>query len=539
MSWAEDLHLAARFARDLPGFLRHPVTLAEARATLARRRARRADDLLEVVRRGVYHHPASPYRALLHHAGCEMGDVERLVRQEGVDGALGALARRGVYLTTGEYKGREPLVRGGQTLGWAPEGLRNPVSTAHFRGATSGSRGGPTTIPVDLAHVRDWSVDFGLMLDAIGGHRWRHARWSLPGGDGLAFGLLYAGSGSPIVRWFSPVDPDAPGVHARYRWACRLLAWESRLVGVPFPYPEHVPADAPEPILRWLVETLRARDTPHLVSYVSPALRLCEAAERAGLDLHGAYLRLVGEPCTSARLATIRRSGMQPLPDYGSVETGLIGSSCAAPEAPDEVHLYDDLLAVIQAGPVGVSAGLPPETLLVSSLRPTTPLILLNVSLGDQAELVRRTCGCPLERLGWRMHLHTIRSFEKLTAGGMTVFDVDVVRILEETLPARFGGAAIDYQLVEDQAAPGETRLRLLVHPRVGPIDAAALRRAFLDTLGAGSPTTRLMGLAWNDTGRLRVERRAPFATGSGKILHLHVEPPSLRSTEAPPQVRT
>ena len=72
--------------------------------------------------------------------------------------------------------------------------------------------------------------------------------------------------------------------------------------------------------------------------------------------------------------------------------------------------------------------------------------------------MTRRSCGCYFERLGWRSHLHTIRSFEKLTAGGMTVLDADVVRILEELLPARFGGAAADYQLVEDQAAPGEVR---------------------------------------------------------------------------------
>lgn len=266
---------------------------------------------------------------------------------------------------------------------------------------------------------------------------------------------------------------------------------------------------------------------PPLVAYVSAAVRLCEAARAAGLDLRGAYLRLVGEPVTAGRLAAIRRTGVVALPDYGAVDVGIIGSSCRAPEAPDEVHLYDDLLAVLQAGDHAPGSGLPPATLLFSSLRSTAPFVLLNVSVGDQATVTRRACGCPLEGLGWSQHLHTIQSFEKLTAGGMTVLDADVIRILEELLPARFGGAPADYQLIEDQAAPDGSRLRLLVHPRLGPVDAIAVTRLFLETLGADSPSGRVMGLAWNGSGVLRVERQTPLATGSGKILHVHVERPA------------
>ena len=349
MSLPQDLRLAARLARDLPRFLRHPVSVPEARTVVARRRARREDDFLKVVRQGIFEHPPSPYRPLLRRAGCELGDLDRLVRRDGVEGALAALFRSGVYLTAAEFKGRAPVVRGGETLAASLDGLRNPLSTTHLRGATSGSRGHPFTVPVDLANIRDWAVNFCLLFEMLGPRRWRHARWSLPAGDGLAFGLLYAGFGSPLARWFTPVDPAAPGVHARYQWACRLLAWESRAVGVPLPYPEHVPVDSPEPILRWLTDTLRVGDTPHLVAYVSPAVRLCEAAERTGRDLRGAHIRLVGEPVTAGRLAAIRRAGPEVSPDYGAVDVGLIGSACRAPAAPDEVHLWDDLIAVIQA----------------------------------------------------------------------------------------------------------------------------------------------------------------------------------------------
>ena len=98
----EDVVLAARFLRQLPGFLRHPLTLPEARAILARRLERREADFLELVRDVVYASARNPYHQLLRLAGCEYGDVERLVRADGVEGALVRLYRHGVYLTVDE-----------------------------------------------------------------------------------------------------------------------------------------------------------------------------------------------------------------------------------------------------------------------------------------------------------------------------------------------------------------------------------------------------------------------------------------------------
>jgi hypothetical protein len=141
--------------------------------------------------------------------------------------------------------------------------------------------------------------------------------------------------------------------------------------------------------------------------------------------------------------------------------------------------------------------------------------------MGDRAVVDRRRCGCPLEALGWTTHLRAIRSFEKLTAGGMTFLDADVARVLDEALPARFGGGPTDYQLIEEESADGLPRLRLRVTPRVGELDAAAVTGAFLDAIGAGSPTARIMARQWRAGGFLRLERGEPLATRSGKIHHL------------------
>jgi hypothetical protein len=231
-------------------------------------------------------------------------------------------------------------------------------------------------------------------------------------------------------------------------------------------------------------------------------------------------------------LDAVRRVGAKALPQYASIESGgSIGSGCLAPEAPDDVHLFDDLHALIQPNQDGEIPGLPASALFISSLRPTAPFILLNVSMGDQATISRRQCGCPLERLGWATHLHTIRSYEKLTSGGMAFLDTDVIRVLEEVLPARFGGAPTDYQLVEDEAEDGRPRLRLFMHPAVGPVDNRTVADVFLTAIGDGSGVEHLTELLWRDTHILSVERLAPRTTASGKILHLHVErTPSARS---------
>ena len=134
----------------------------------------------------------------------------------------------------------------------------------------------------------------------------------------------------------------------------------------------------------------------------------------------------------------------------------------------------------------------------MSSLRASAPLVLINVSLGDQAT-ARAPCGCPLGALGWTTHLATIRSHEKLTAGGMTFLDTDLIRVLEEVLPARFGGAPTDYQLVEEEAADGRPRLRLLVHPARRPGRSGTLVDAFLSAIGAGPGGERVMELQWRE----------------------------------------
>jgi hypothetical protein len=520
----EEVAVGARLLWSLPGFLRNRVTLEEARATLQHRLEHREADFLALAQEAIFDYRASPYRELLRLAGCEYGDLERLVTADGVEGALRTLHSRGVYLTVQELKGRRPAVRGSTTLHLSARMFRNPLAASHLSSQTSGSRGDPTLMASDLASLRDRAFNKRLTVHTRGGEHWVHAVWGVPGGAAVKQILYYSVISSPPARWFSQIDPLASDVHPRYRWGARALRLAALAAGVRLPLPRHVSLDDPLPIVRWMTSVLRAGRVPHIYSYPSSVVRLCRAAWELGVSLAGAQFTMGGEPTTEARLAVIRRTGAVAVPSYGSGEAGGMTAGCQAPEAADDVHLYHDLHAVIQPDGTRDTGGLPQRALLTSSLRRTTPMILLNVSMGDQAVLTRRSCGCALQRLGWTTHLHMIRSFEKLTGGGVTFLDADIVRVLEEVLPRRFGGNATDYQILEEEDEHGTPRLRLLVHPDVGPVDEKAVEDTLLDELAPGVDGEHIMGLLWREAGIFRVERRAPRVSAMGKIQHLHVE---------------
>jgi hypothetical protein len=520
----EDIVTGARFVARLPPFLRRPMSYAEARSTLRRRLDHRQSDLIALIRRAIYGYGPSPYRPLLDHAGCELGDVERLARLEGVEGALRELYRRGVYLTVDEFKGRKPTVRGSTTVAVSPGELANPHCSFHVVSQTSGSRGGRIPVQIDLAFIRDRGVHHAVVTEARGGQDWVHAIWAVPGGMAIAHLLEFSAFGARPARWFSQVDPELPGLHPIHRWSAQALRVGSLLAGRPLPGPRYVPLDDPLPVAHWLGQVLRSGRTPHLITFPTTAIRMCQAAEEAGIDLRGARFLVGSEPFTTARRDILVRVGGEVVSRYASTESGTMGYGCLSPREPDDLHLLTDFVGMIQPGDEPGPSGLPPRGLLVTSLRPTTPCILLNVSMGDQAELVERSCGCPLERLGWATHLHTVRSFEKLTAGGMAFLDTDVIRVLDEVLPARFGGGPTDYQLLEEEDEHGRPRLRLLVHPALGPLDERAVADAFLREIGAWSLVERVMEIQWRQAGWLRVERRAPQTTVFGKIHHLHQE---------------
>jgi hypothetical protein len=466
--------------------------------------------------------PESPYRKLLRHAGCEYRDLEALVRREGLEGALLILFRQGVYLTVAELRGRRPVQRGSLTLQVDLERVRSAARRVPWPRATSAGR----TAGLRLLHhamFADLSVNAMLALASRAGPalaQWRFAHWTLDvSDDAIVWLMRFHGPGYAPIRWFNSTPPRDPRWSARARGVSWLAPLISRCVASPLPGPEYVPLTEARAILDWFQDELRAGRTPHLQATVSSTVALVEYADVSGRDLKGVKLGLDSEMVTPARLAAVQRTGASALPTYGARESGLLGYGCTAPAAADDMHLYTDGHAVIQPGPAGAAAGLPADALLITSLRPSWPLVLLNASLGDRADLIDRACSCPLEREGWRTHVGDVRSFEKLSLGGPFVMLDDVVDVLERDLPRRFGGGPTDYQLLLATARDdGETLLRLRIHPRIGAVD----ERAVLDRVTAaidatGLPVTLLRSRS--STGWLEVERQPPEPSPRGKLL--------------------
>src|SRR5687767_10389626 len=124
---AEDLAMALRLGRDLPAFLRRPLTVDALRRRVQRHLRDREHRFLTLIDRAVYAFPRSPYRRLLVHVGCERGDFHALVAREGVEGALQILAARGVYVSFDELKGRRPAVRGSARFQFVDRDFDNPL----------------------------------------------------------------------------------------------------------------------------------------------------------------------------------------------------------------------------------------------------------------------------------------------------------------------------------------------------------------------------------------------------------------------------
>jgi hypothetical protein len=494
---------------------------AEAATIVRSRLARREEAFLHLVRFSIFGNPHSPYIRLLRHAGCEFGDVQHLVQKDGLEEALRRLLKSGIYFLVDEYKGRKPVRRGSLEFQTNPAAFRRPGLRSHITARSSGSRGPRTPAFIDLRFISDCAVNCLLMLQARGGEGWVKADWEVPGGGALFRLLKFTRFGAPPARWFSQFDPAAPGLGARYRWSVSTAFWGSRLSHRPLPSLEIVPLHDPLPIARWIAREVAGGNTPCLFTFPSSAVRLCRSAEKAGIGLEGARILISGEPITEARLRVIRGSGAEPLPRFGTIECGPIGYGCMNPEAADDVHLNHDMHGLIQAADEGPCIGVPGEALFLTTLLPTHPFVFLNVSLGDQASLSSRACGCPLGEVGWTRHACHIRSFEKLTCAGMTFLDTDIIRVLEEVLPAKFGGSATDYQLVEEQDGEGSPVLTLLIRPDIGPVGETEVAKEFTAALSRGEGAEKVMAMAWQEAALLRVERRAPIPTSSGKILHL------------------
>jgi hypothetical protein len=220
-------------------------------------------------------------------------------------------------------------------------------------------------------------------------------------------------------------------------------------------------------------------------------------------------------------VAQIVSTGATFRSSYAFSEVGTVGSSCLDSAGPNDQHFMQDHLAMVQAKRTVPGFRLEVAAFCYTSLLASAPKLLLNVESDDYGVVDTRACGCPWEQLGFPRHIREIRSFRKLTGEGVTLVGSDMERILDDVLPARFGGSALDYQFAEEEDGEGFTRLILRVSPSIalGDEDQAIefVLRA-LDDSGGGAAVAQD---TWRRAGTLRIRRETPIMTGRGKLMPL------------------
>jgi hypothetical protein len=513
----------ARYAIGLRDFFRSTLSEQECLRLVQDQLANRQQAFLQILQRGVYDNPRSPYRKLLEHAEVRLSDAERLVSLHGVEGALKELRDRGIYVSIDEFKTRKPIRRAGLEFSPRPRDFDNPLLIEHYESRTGGSRGSRTRLMIDLdlltyeaAQTHLFLSEFGLSGAPAG--MWRELP---PGMVGIKNWLRYAKLGRGFEKWFAQRKPLARAEDVKFHLFTVASGVLGRLFGKPMPKPEHVRANAAARIARWMAQK-KSQGLPALMdTNTSLGARISIAAKEQGLDISGSFFRFSAEPYTPARARLVEEAGCRAASFYSAAEIGYIGLACGDPEHVDEVHLMTDKVAMIQWPRRVAEDGASVDSFLFTTVLRSCPKLMLNVEIGDYGAVRERRCGCLLDRMGFHVHMHDIRSFEKLTSSGPTFLGTELIALIEEVLPARFGGNQVDYQFVEEEEN-GLPRVSLLVAPRLGRINECEVVETVLSHLRA-VPSGGMMTDVWRDSDTLRVVRREPYSTGAMKLLPLHI----------------
>lgn len=521
----EYLKTFAKFPLALRRFARHSLTLDEAKRIVRQRMERREECFLRIAERSIYGYPPSPYLALLEMAGCELGDLQEMVKHKGLDDTLRALREAGVFVTFEEFKGRKPIVRHGREIVVTPRDFDNPFARRDFAYETGGSTGAASNVSVDLDQMAARAPHELLTLAAHGMLGAPSAIWRgiLPDST-LGSMLKRAYIGQLPERWFSPIGWRDSKHWLKYGAAtCYIIFW-MRLYGMQVPLPKVVKVDQALVVARWVAETLKTHGQCRLHTNVSRAVRVCLVAREAGLDLRGATIKAGGEPPTPAKVQQMERAGVHYISNYAMTEAGSIASGCARPADGSDVHIFKDAYALFAYPYTVEEAGITVPAFNLTTLLPTAPKLMLNVQMDDYGIIEERHCGCELETYGYTTHLRQIRSYSKLTGEGVTLIGTEMLRILEEVLPARFGGSPLDYQMMEAEDEQGFTRLYLVISPRVEIADESTVVDVMLNALRQSSPMADAARTVWQHAQTIQVKRMEPVWTGRGKLMPLHIQ---------------
>jgi len=509
-----------RMGRGVYNLLRTPRIENPEKAVLDQM-ANRERHFLETVRAVIFERRENPYFRMFQLAGCNYGDLRRGVEREGLESTLASLHRAGVYLTHDEFKCKKPIVRAGQTIPASAASFLNALVSGFYESRSGGSRSSGTVTRQNLINqmYRECQIEFMRKEFDLAHRATMGVMPILPSAWGLSNCLRAARYGEPFEKWYAIGGSLRDSGH--YRAVTRTLVLLAKAMGAKVPMPVYLKPNDFSPAAEWIARKRQQGVSCHVRGTVSSCVRVAAAALDKGLDIEGTVFIGGGEALTDAKRQTVESAGAQIFPTYFISEIGLIGFACRQMTAGNCVHIHRDSVAVISYRRKAPLSDFEVDSLLFTTLLPFSPRLLINAEMDDAGILGPAPCNCTYQKAGFSLQVGGIYSYGKMTGQGITLVGSDVVHILEERLPKRFGGAPGDYQLVEEET-PRQTQIFLRVSPRVQAASADRIRKGFFEEvrrLYGGSLTQR----HWQHTEALQVIFGEPFMTPSGKILPLHL----------------
>ena len=495
--------------------------------TIRRLMDHREENFLGLVQ-GALSDPASPYKALFEAAGCAYADVADSVLRRGLEPTLEALMREGVYVTHDEFRGRAPIIRNGRHIpttaaSWVNRQMRGDVVTS-----SGGSSGRSITTNENSTSFRHMEATVLLMVHELDLF---HRSIVNVGAVLPAFALLANVVANrlkiPCEAWFALGGATRSNLH--YRILTRCMVAQMRAFGARIPWPVPLPPNDFRPVAEYLARRRNEGARTAVVGYVSAISRIAAAVVECGLDVAGCLGIVAAESLTEAKRRVIESAGIEPYSTYGASECGMIGYPCRNLRTGNRVHVMRHAIALTTRAREATWADHAAPSLHVTTLLPFTPRLFVNVDIGDTGVVEPIRCDCLLSELGFDLQVSEIAAAGKLTAQGVTVAADDLVRLLEESLPARFGGHSGDYQLIETEGN-AQTSLVLRVCPGVCAAPPGEVLDYFLSQAGhlyGGSLSVRL----WTHSGGIRAELAPVILGPTGKFRALRLlgpgEPPS------------
>jgi hypothetical protein len=395
----------------------------------------REERFLHLVRTQVFEHETSPYLKLFENAGCKLEDLQDLVCAEGLEAALGRLAAEGVYLSTEEFKGKRPVVRGSSTFEIRQKDLQPGRLAWGLQTESSGSSNRPSRSLSSLGWLGRESITTCLFLAAHGLEDHAHAAVDViaPGAAGVLFLLMAAKTGIRPERWFCR-RPHHGWLERRYQaMVARQIVRGARRYGPGFPAPEFVDFQDLGPVVDWIRSEDRRGREICIRCVGSIAVAIAKQALVADFPLTSVTFVVTGEPFTESKREIVEQSGARFTVQYGYTPGAVhLGRGCARRRSTDEMHVDLSTLAVIEHSRQAADGESTLKPLLCTTLYPEASVFQLNVENGDTAVMERRDCGCLLGDVGLDLLIHRVRSFEQFTCRGMNYAFTDLYPLIEE-----------------------------------------------------------------------------------------------------------